>query len=102
MTKNKALAVAEKLFPNYPKTENFYITSDGFSFLSDTDAQAHAKKLKDNTVISISRADVEAQKAKEVEAKDGAKKEAATKEAASKKTSAKSADANTQTSKTDN
>lgn len=57
MNKAKALEIAKALFPHYPKTDTFYITSDGQAFENKVHAENQAKTLKDKTVIPVAKAD---------------------------------------------
>ena len=42
-------------FDNYPDTDIFYFTSDGYAFFNEHDANNHAGKLEDDEVRTIDR-----------------------------------------------
>lgn len=50
-------------FENHPGTEVFYFTTDGYAFFHENDAINHAASLHDNTVMTISRINMEEEKA---------------------------------------
>ncbi|MBY0244502.1 MAG: hypothetical protein K2Q03_03505 [Sphingobacteriaceae bacterium] len=60
-------------FENYPKVNVFHFTSDGYAFENGEQANEHAKSLEDNTVKTVTRAEVETPKeeSKKTSAKKG-------------------------------
>lgn len=65
MNKEKAIAIASKLFPKYSGVQKYYITSDGQAFDNEAHAGNHArsfKKEKDQEVIPVSRSECKLEK----------------------------------------
>lgn len=48
------------LFEQYPNMSEYYETSDGVTFYKEDPAKVHARTLKDQTVKTVKRSDVEA------------------------------------------
>lgn len=55
MNKQEAIKIAQSLFPSYPGTSDFFITSDGEAFFTANDAQHHGESLgdKDQPFIQV-------------------------------------------------
>jgi hypothetical protein len=56
--KNKESAFekkAKELFETYPKTEEFYFTSDGLAFFELCDAKNHASGLKEKEIKTVKK-----------------------------------------------
>ena len=57
--------VAQGLFASQKTLNEVHITSDGTAFYSKSDANNHARTLKDKTVVTVKRSDLAATPVKE-------------------------------------
>ncbi len=58
-SKEKFSKEAESIFKDYPKTNELYFTSDGLAFFEKTDAENHARSLKESEreIVEVKKSD---------------------------------------------